>query len=175
MSSATPPPIQAFSHEVQSVPIPVGGWLLYFCISLTIFGPITMVGWMQKTSSPILITVLRRPYFDKLRGWTGYMGENIFRFPLASNRSRCALAIRIFSGLSRYNSGPRLIDQLRFCKTRDHKCDDQYLYNCGFVLLFPLLLARSENVWPQYMIGKKRPRPRPRNHPFARTLNRIYP
>jgi hypothetical protein len=57
MSSATPPPIQAFRHEVQSVPIPVGGWLLYFCISLTILGPITMVGWMQKTSSPILIAV----------------------------------------------------------------------------------------------------------------------
>jgi len=57
MSSATPPPIQAFSHEVQSVPIPVGGWLLYFCISLTILGPITMIGWMQKTSSPIFITL----------------------------------------------------------------------------------------------------------------------
>src|SRR5260370_12687337 len=57
MSSPSPPPIQAFSHEVQSVPIPVGGWLLYFCISLTILGPITMIGWMQKTSSPILIAV----------------------------------------------------------------------------------------------------------------------
>ncbi|NYF50243.1 hypothetical protein [Tunturiibacter gelidoferens] len=57
MSSAPPPPIQAFSQEVQSVRIPVGGWLLYFCISLTILGPITMVGWMQKTSSPILIAV----------------------------------------------------------------------------------------------------------------------
>jgi hypothetical protein len=57
MSSAPPPPIQAFSHEVQSAPIPVGGWLLYLCISLTILGPITMVGWMQKTSSPILIAV----------------------------------------------------------------------------------------------------------------------
>jgi hypothetical protein len=55
MSSAPPPPIQAFSHEVQSAAIPVGGWLLYFCISLTILGPITMVGWMQKISSPILI------------------------------------------------------------------------------------------------------------------------
>jgi hypothetical protein len=57
MSSAPPPPIQAFSQEAQSVRIPVGGWLLYFCISLTILGPITMVGWMQKTSSPILIAV----------------------------------------------------------------------------------------------------------------------
>jgi hypothetical protein len=57
MSSAPPPPIQAFSHEVQSAPTPVGGWLLYFCISLTILGPITMVGWMQKTSSPILIAI----------------------------------------------------------------------------------------------------------------------
>jgi hypothetical protein len=57
MSSTPPPPIQAFSHEVQSVRIPVGGWLLYVCISLTILGPITMVGWMQKTSSPILIAV----------------------------------------------------------------------------------------------------------------------
>jgi hypothetical protein len=57
VSSATPPPIQAFSQEGQRALIPVGGWLLYFCVSLTILGPITMVGWMQKTSSPTLIAV----------------------------------------------------------------------------------------------------------------------
>jgi hypothetical protein len=35
----------------------VGGWLLYFCISLTIIGPIVMVGWIQKTSSPTFINI----------------------------------------------------------------------------------------------------------------------
>jgi hypothetical protein len=98
---------------------------------------------------------LRQPCFDKLRGWTAYMGENIFRFPLAPNCSRCALAIRNFSGLSRNKGGSRLTYQLRFCETRNHKRDDKYISNCGSVLLFPLLLARSGNVRPKYLDRKR--------------------
>src|SRR5260370_30302120 len=98
------------------------------------------------------------------------MGENVFRFLLAPNCSCHALAIRNFSGLSRYQSDSWLIDQLRFCETRDHKRDDQYISNCGSVLLFPLLLARSGNVRPKYLDRKRAVR---ETIPFARTLNRI--
>jgi hypothetical protein len=43
--------------EVNQPTPHVGGWLLYFCVSLTILGPAAMVGWIQKTPSPLLAAV----------------------------------------------------------------------------------------------------------------------
>jgi hypothetical protein len=57
MSSAPPPPIQAFSHEVQSAPIPVGGWLLSICISLTILIPGRAFREISTISSPAFIVI----------------------------------------------------------------------------------------------------------------------
>lgn len=104
------------------------------------------------------------------------MGENIFRFPVAPNCSHCALAVRNFSGLFRRKSSSWPVDQLRFCETRNYERDNQYFSSCDFVLLFPLLLARSENVWAKYLNKKRGGLDHVRETiPFARTLNRIYP
>jgi hypothetical protein len=43
--------------EVNQPTPHVGGWLLYFCVSLTILGPAAMAGWIQKTPSPLLAAV----------------------------------------------------------------------------------------------------------------------
>jgi len=43
--------------EVNQPTPRVGGWLLYFCVSLTILGPAAMVGWIQKTPSPLMTAV----------------------------------------------------------------------------------------------------------------------
>jgi hypothetical protein len=137
--------------EVNQPTPHVGGWLLYFCVSLTILGPAAMAGWIQKTPSPLLaavyVSLALSSFVAGLTTWAKM--SSAFLWLKIALVTRLLYAIFQSYLATKAARGPS--PNSDFVKTRAYKRDRQYISDFGVVFLFPLLLARSGDLRPKYL------------------------
>jgi hypothetical protein len=101
--------------EVQatSAPSGIGGWLLYICLALTIFGPVKMIGWIHETSAPVVLTtyiaIATTSFVAGLATWATHSSAFFFlRIALVTRVMYSFLEIYLGIGLAHQQFSPSL-------------------------------------------------------------------